>query len=196
MKPRIILGSRSPARQEILRDMGYEFEVMSADIDEKAIRHQNPVDLTMKIARAKAVALLAATVNQATLLITADKVVFMMDRICEKPETPDEAKLFLSALPISPVLFVTSVIVTNLESGFSAHGTDVASVLFRTISQGEIDELIAQGDVMNHAGAVDVSNQIVDRHVRAFIGEVESVRGFPKAMVNRLIPEAMNGGFP
>lgn len=41
---KIILGSQSQWRQQILKEMGYEFEVMSADIDEKAIRHKDPRD--------------------------------------------------------------------------------------------------------------------------------------------------------
>ncbi len=54
----IVLGSSSKWRKEVLRSMGYTFTTMSPDIDEKAIRDADPHILTLKIARAKAEALL------------------------------------------------------------------------------------------------------------------------------------------
>ncbi|MFS7952141.1 putative nucleoside triphosphate pyrophosphatase Maf-like protein [Helianthus anomalus] len=56
---RIILGSSSIARQKILAEMGYEFKIMSADIDEKAIRTEKPEDLVMALAKAKADAIVS-----------------------------------------------------------------------------------------------------------------------------------------
>ena len=54
----IILGSSSRWRKDILEKMGYEFTCMSPDIDEKAIRHEDPKEMTLMIARAKGKALL------------------------------------------------------------------------------------------------------------------------------------------
>ncbi|KAG4995436.1 hypothetical protein JHK86_032263 [Glycine max] len=51
--PKIILGSSSKARREILAEMGYEFTVMTADIDEKGIRREKPEDLVMALVEAK-----------------------------------------------------------------------------------------------------------------------------------------------
>ncbi|KAJ0596196.1 putative nucleoside triphosphate pyrophosphatase Maf-like protein [Helianthus annuus] len=56
---RVILGSSSIARQKILAEMGYEFKIMSADIDEKAIRTEKPEDLVMALAKAKADAIVS-----------------------------------------------------------------------------------------------------------------------------------------
>ncbi|KAG4387516.1 hypothetical protein AAZX31_11G237600 [Glycine max] len=50
---KIILGSSSKARREILAEMGYEFTVMTADIDEKGIRREKPEDLVMALVEAK-----------------------------------------------------------------------------------------------------------------------------------------------
>lgn len=55
---RVILGSSSPWRKEVLKILGYEFDCMSPDIDEKSIRDSDPHKLTLKIAHAKADALL------------------------------------------------------------------------------------------------------------------------------------------
>ncbi|GAY42705.1 hypothetical protein CUMW_068920 [Citrus unshiu] len=78
--PRIILGSSSMARKEILAEMGYEFTVVTAEIDEKSIRKDKPEDLVMALAEAKAEAIRsrlqsAGQLNPTTLLITADTLV-------------------------------------------------------------------------------------------------------------------------
>ncbi|PWA60997.1 Maf-like protein [Artemisia annua] len=56
---KIILGSSSIARRKILAEMGYEFTLMSADIDEKAIRTEKPEELVMALAKAKADAIVS-----------------------------------------------------------------------------------------------------------------------------------------
>jgi septum formation protein len=86
---RIILGSSSKTRQAILRELGYDFDVLTADIDESAIRRESAEDLVLALAEAKAEAILAKLSNAQqhsdesssrnlqtlVLLITADQVV-------------------------------------------------------------------------------------------------------------------------
>uniref|UniRef100_A0A804MV59 Maf-like protein CV_0124 n=2 Tax=Zea mays TaxID=4577 RepID=A0A804MV59_MAIZE len=81
---KLILGSSSVARKHILEEMGLEFQVMTADIDEKSIRRENPDDLVMVLAEAKADAIMSRLNiddyqkegSQPTLLITSDIVYF------------------------------------------------------------------------------------------------------------------------
>ncbi|KAK9947073.1 hypothetical protein M0R45_012509 [Rubus argutus] len=56
---KIILGSSSLARRKILTEMGYEFTLMTADIDEKSIRKEKPEELVMVLAQAKANAIIS-----------------------------------------------------------------------------------------------------------------------------------------
>lgn len=77
---KIILGSSSMARRQILAEMGYEFEIVTADIDEKSIRREKPEELVMALAEAKADAIISKLKISShvdddaysTLLITAD----------------------------------------------------------------------------------------------------------------------------
>ncbi|XP_070024151.1 uncharacterized protein [Nicotiana sylvestris] len=79
---KIILGSSSMARRKILADMGYDFTVMTADIDEKSIRKENAEELVVALAEAKADAIMSRLETtdhleentHPTLLITADTV--------------------------------------------------------------------------------------------------------------------------
>src|SRR3989344_5547078 len=96
---KIILGSQSKGRRKMLEEMGYEFEVRSANIDEKAIRIDDPKELTLALARAKAEALRAQFLEDA-ILITSDQVVVWNGEIREKPQDKKKAEDFLEGYNI------------------------------------------------------------------------------------------------
>ncbi|KAB1220634.1 hypothetical protein CJ030_MR3G009416 [Morella rubra] len=86
---KIILGSSSKSRRTILAEMGYEFTILTADIDEKGIRKEKPEDLVMALAEAKADAVISKlhTVNnqvrgdEQTILISADTAEAILQRL-------------------------------------------------------------------------------------------------------------------
>ncbi|CAN4083268.1 unnamed protein product [Withania somnifera] len=102
---KIILGSSSMARRKILADMGYEFTVMSADIDEKSIRKNNAEELVVALAEAKADAIMSRLKRidhkeedtHPTLLVTADTVAVYQGIIREKPSSKEEARHFIKS---------------------------------------------------------------------------------------------------
>ncbi|XP_041009261.1 7-methyl-GTP pyrophosphatase-like isoform X6 [Juglans microcarpa x Juglans regia] len=147
----IILGSSSMARRQILTEMGYEFTIMSADIDEKVIRREKPADLVMALAEAKADAIVSRLKSTAqfeveahsTLLITADtiiqgyflllhlidfEVVVYEGIIREKPSSKEEAREFIKGYSGGQAEVVGSVLVTNLKTGKRKGGWDRAEV--------------------------------------------------------------------
>ncbi|KAA0041604.1 maf-like protein [Cucumis melo var. makuwa] len=103
---KIILGSSSVARRKILSEMGYEFTIMSADIDEKAIRKEKPEELVVALAEAKADAIISNLQNidthekeaEQTVLIAADTA----DAILGRLSTDDFMK------DAEPTLLITS----------------------------------------------------------------------------------------
>ncbi|XP_055804200.1 uncharacterized protein LOC129873184 isoform X3 [Solanum dulcamara] len=122
---KIILGSSSMARREILADMGYVFTVMSADIDEKSIRKDNAEELVVALAEAKADAIMSRLKTtdhleentHPTLLITADTVAVYEGIIREKPSSKEEARQFIKSYSGGQATVVGSVVVTNLTKG-------------------------------------------------------------------------------
>ncbi|XP_038905430.1 7-methyl-GTP pyrophosphatase isoform X1 [Benincasa hispida] len=86
---KIILGSSSVARRKILSEMGYEFTIMSADIDEKAIRKERPEELVVALAEAKADAIISNLQKihthekeaEPTILIAADTAEAILGRL-------------------------------------------------------------------------------------------------------------------
>lgn len=195
---KLILGSSSVARQQILAEMGYQFTLMTADIDERAIRMEKPEDLVMVLAEAKADAIISKLQTsdykndaEPTLLITADIVVVHQGVIREKPSDEDEARLFLKGYSGDHVSTVGSVLVTNLKTGTRKGAYDKAEVYFHDIPDEIIEELIEEGVVLNVAGGLLLKHPLTSRFVEAVVGSSDSVMGLNKELTEKLIQEAL-----
>ncbi|XP_021851276.1 uncharacterized protein [Spinacia oleracea] len=209
---KIILGSKSKARREIMVEMGYEFTIMTANIDEKAIRKEKPEDLVMALAEAKADAiisklqiadkqvndseptlLISADTAEATLtkpsngdlrtdagpsiLITGDQVVVYEGMIREKPSSKEEARQYLKDYSGRKASTLSSVLVTNLQTGFR---------------KGEWDKVeIEEGEVLHVAGGLIIEHPLILPLVKQVVGTTDSVMGLPKAVTERLIADSL-----
>ena len=185
---KIILGSASKGRQEVLEKAGYEFEVMAADIDEKAIRFSDPQRLTLALANAKADALLPRIVESA-LLITSDQVVFHNGEIREKPESEEQAREYLRTCAEHPSQTVTAVAVTNTQTGERKDGVDLAKVYFNPIPRDVIEKYIQEGTPLAHAGGFTITSPIIRPYVQRIEGAEDSVIGLPMELTEKLISE-------
>ncbi|KAF8409970.1 hypothetical protein HHK36_002490 [Tetracentron sinense] len=166
---KIILGSSSTARQKILAEMGYEFKIMTADIDEKGIRKEKPEELVMVLAEAKADAIISKleTANyqekdaETTLLITADTVCLYSFLLL----------LYILTMVVSPTWnagysgghagTVGSVVVTNLKTGTRKGGWD------KTEKSEALEERTLQSDAYpnaSHKKYLDGNNEMVYFH--------------------------------
>lgn len=173
---KIILGSRSNGRKRILTEMGFDFECMQADIDEKSIRDDNAEKLTLALANAKADAILPR-IKENVILITSDQVVRWNDGIREKPENKNEAREFLDTLGRYPAETVTAVTVVNTKTGERRDGVDIARVYFKEIPTEDIDKLIGEGKIFSWAGAFCIDDPIIKKYVEKIEGERESIIG-------------------
>ncbi|KAJ7953006.1 Maf-like protein [Quillaja saponaria] len=196
---KIILGSSSMARQKILAEMGYEFTIVTADIDEKGIRRKQPEELVVALAEAKADAIIprlssAGQLEEdapATLLITADTVVVYEGMIREKPTSKEEAREFIKGYSGGHAEVVGSVLVTNLKTGKRKGGWDRAEVYFLDIPDEVIDNLIDEGITLNVAGGLMLEHPLTFPFVDAVIGTIDTVMGLSTDLTERLILEAL-----
>eukprot|EP00890_Picochlorum_soloecismus_P001758 jgi/Picsp_1/2583/NSC_00814-R1_maf-like protein len=192
------LGSGSQSRKQLLGELldplGVGFETMSADIDEKAIRVADPRELVVKLAHAKADAILRRMedegVEKKGFLLTCDQVVVHENNILEKPETAEEARRFIDGYGRSPASTVGSVVCTNLESGERVETVDVATILFRPIPKETVDALVEEGEIFWCAGGLMVEHPLVVPHVVDMEGGIDSVMGLKKESVVRLVIKA------
>ncbi|KAF6983623.1 hypothetical protein CFC21_001779 [Triticum aestivum] len=196
---KLILGSSSVARKNILNEMGFEFQVMTADIDERSIRREDPDELVMLLAEAKADAIMSRMNisdyqkegDQPTLLITSDIVVVHEGIIREKPSSKEEARQFLKGYSGAHVSTVGGVVVTNLTTGKKLGSLDKAEVYFHDIPDEIIENLIDEGVVFRVAGGLLLEHPLVLPLVEAVVGSSDSVMGLSKDLANKLIHEAL-----
>ncbi|GAB5355564.1 hypothetical protein AAMO2058_000216300 [Amorphochlora amoebiformis] len=193
---KIILGSKSQTRQDILRELGFSFDIKPANIDEKAIRCPDPNQLVIKLGIAKAQAILPELKKQyaglkgKVLLITGDQVVVHEGRILEKPESAEEARMFIRGYGRSPAETVGSVVVTDVMSGKQWRRVDRAKIFYEAIPEAVIDDLIKEGEIFWSAGALRVEDPLVSPYLIRIEGTIDSVMGMKKQDVLDLIKQA------
>ncbi|KAL8211142.1 hypothetical protein R6Q57_005579 [Mikania cordata] len=187
------------ARRKILQEMGYDFTVMVADIDEKSIRREKPEDLVMALAEAKADAIISRLGIEGhkeenahpKLLITADTVVVYEGMIREKPSSKEEARHFVKGYSGGCAIVVGSVVITNLTTGIRKRGWDRSEVYFLDIPDVAIDRLIDDGVTLNVAGGLMLEHPLTAPFVDSVIGSPDGVMGLCKSLTQKLIEESL-----
>lgn len=185
---KLILGSASKSRQRILKRAGYEFEVISADINEKAIRSENIKELVVMLAGAKADALLKI-INEPAILITADQVVVCNGEAYEKPIDADEARKFLRSYNLHPAQTLNGVTVINTATGKRIERFDVSTIKFKQIPEQIIEQLIIEKDIFNQAGAFSTEDPLLVPYVDHIDGTLDSVEGLPMDLIKEMITQ-------
>ncbi|GIL70562.1 hypothetical protein Vretimale_3684 [Volvox reticuliferus] len=197
-KPRIILGSSSFARRQIMDQLaeehGFSYEVKTADINEKAIRDPSPDTLVRLLARAKKDAIIQkmrdGDEEMRGLLITCDQVVVHEDYILEKPGSVDEVHEYMEGYGRSPASTVSAVLATDLVSGREVEEVERAFIQLKPIPSDVREKLIAEGTVFYCAGGLMIEHPLVEAYVERLDGSICSVMGLPKHVVLRLMVEA------
>ncbi|GAX76057.1 hypothetical protein CEUSTIGMA_g3500.t1 [Chlamydomonas eustigma] len=208
-KPKIILGSASSSRKKIMDDLasqyGFNYTVKTADIDEKAIRFQDPHQLVLALGHAKRDAILSKLAaetstsgsisssedhNTNAYLITCDQVVVHGGRILEKPENENECREFIRGYGESPASTVGSVVCTSLSTGRSYEEVDVSHIHIATIPEEVITKLVEEGACMWCAGGLMIEHPLVSPYIQKIEGTEDGVRGLSKALVTKLLLEA------
>ena len=174
--PRLILGSASPRRLQLLAQIGIvPDELRAADIDESPLKSEAPRDYVRRIALAKAEALGA---KPGEVRLCADTTVAVGRRILGKPENRDEAAQFMRLMSGRRHKVLTAVVLN--QAGKSRARLVETLVRMRPISAAELERYLDVGDWQGKAGAYAIQGAAA-----AFIpwiqGSFSSVVGLPLA---------------
>lgn len=170
---KVILGSSSLGRKQILAKAGLKFEVIAPDIDERAIRDGDPRILTQALAGAKAIAIAAKCGVEPAVIITADQVAVYRDEIREKPATKDEAIRWLSQYDATaPVEFITTIFVSRVGGEYATQQQTHRSVLwYDRLPPLIIRRLVDIGTVMQSCGACALEDPLIAHYICSIDGE-------------------------
>jgi septum formation protein len=177
----VVLGSNSPRRKELLLglDIKYEVKVLPG-IEETYPEGLRKEEIPVYIAQLKAEAY-RAFMEEDTLLITADTIVWLEDKVYGKPENEAEAKEMLRALSGKTHEVITGVCLTTREKQQTFHA--VSSVKFTRLEEEEIDYYVKKYKPYDKAGAYGVQEWIGYIGVESLSGSFYNVMGLPVRML-------------
>ncbi len=152
MYPKIILASRSPRRQELLKSLNVDFVVKIPDIEEEKKPQEGPIQFVRRIAREKAEAI---ECNEEDLIIAADTIVYCRDRIIGKPRDSSDAYEQLSFLSACSHEVISGLCIKGTKGEIQiAH--EVSKVFFRKLSREEILAYIKSREPLDKAGSYGI----------------------------------------
>ncbi len=188
----LVLASASPRRRGYLHQLGYDFEVMAPEIEEKPCPNEAAAAYVLRNAREKSAAVIPRAPSGA-VVVAADTVVVLNGRIMEKPETPAHAHDMLRALSGHTHQVITAVCIRCAESPGAeivrsfAVTTDVE---FKDLPDDEIEAYIRSGEPLDKAGAYAIQGRAAYM-IRQIRGSYTNVVGLPLTELE----EVLSGDF-
>ena len=173
---KIVLGSKSPRRQELLEGIGIDFTIRTKDTDESYPSDLNPLDIPVYIAQNKANALIEELASD-EIIICADTVVIVDNIILGKPNNEKEAIEMLQLLSGKTHSVTTGVVIASSEKTTSFNST--TEVTFKDLSEEEINYYIENYKPFDKAGSYGIQEWIGFIGVTSIKGSYFNVVGLP-----------------
>lgn len=185
--PPLFLASASPRRRELLAQIGVDFSLLNAPIDETPLPGELPGAYVERLALYKARAGLAALpAGQPGVVLGADTAVILDGRILGKPVDEQDALAMLAGLSGREHQVLTAI---ALASTAQARVLSVASrVRFRAISATEAGAYWASGEPQDKAGSYAIQG-LAAIFVESLEGSYSAVVGLPLCETAQLLGE-------
>lgn len=182
---RVVLASASPRRRQLLEQLGWTFEIVPADIDERRLPGETPGQVVMRLSKLKGEAV--AGRRPGALVIASDTIVVREDGgIFGKPSDEAEAARMLSALRGKFHSVYSGVAL--FWKGRSLCRFSRARVRFRDLGAPDMDAYIESGDWRGKAGGYAVQGRgglLVD----SIEGDYSTVVGLPLPLLGYMMEE-------
>ncbi len=173
---KIILGSKSPRREQLFKELGLDFEIqIKNDIDETIPPGLSRQESAIFPAKTKADAF--PEIEKDTILITADTIVCIDEKILTKPDDFDDAVDMLRTLSNEKHQVITGVCIKthNKEITFA----DTTDVYFNKLTEEEIEYYINKYKPYDKAGAYGIQEWIGYIGISKIEGSYFNVVGLP-----------------
>ena len=185
-RPRLILASASPRRAELLREHGYEFEIIRSPLPEPVqfLPGLSPLERAEASSefKARSVAKLVAV----GWVLAADTIASLGGRIFGKPADRDDARRILQALWGTTHQVITGVTLLDASNGATLIRHDSTDVTMRRLSEREIEDYLDSGAWEGKAGAYGIQDQ-GDAFVERIDGSFTNVVGLPMELLAKML---------
>ena len=190
-RARLILASQSPRRIELMRESGFDVDVIPADIDETPMLGESPFALVERLATSKAQAVATAHAQAGEIVLAADTIVTVDGEALGKPADDADAHAMLRRLSGRTHQVATGVCLLRAAGDVAPAVQDVFSVVtdvtFYDLTDEEVDAYVASGEPADKAGAYGIQGVGGRMLVRGIDGDFYNVVGLPIAEVVRHI---------
>lgn len=180
---KIILASGSPRRKQLLEWAEVPFEIVMKETDESYPSELTPDAIAIHIARNKALAVLPMVAADAVIL-AADTIVVLNNRIIGKPKSRQDAITTLQDLSGSKHAVVTGVVIRQGEKEIAF--ADATDVFFHELTNEQIEFYIDKYQPFDKAGAYAIQEWIGVVGIKSVKGDFYNVMGLP---VSRVVKE-------
>lgn len=198
---KIILASKSPRRQALLKKLNLDFEIMVSEFDESKVekKGKKPCEYAMNLASQKALTVAnlitekiknskcAGEKKHEYMVIGADTIVVLNDHILGQPADEADARRMLKDLSGVNNEVITGISIIRLKDGKITQSSDYEStfVQFKNLSDYEIDRYIKTGEPMDKAGAYGIQG-VASIFVEKINGCYFNVVGLPLMKLSKL----------
>jgi septum formation protein len=177
----LVLASKSPRRQEILKNANLSFHTFSSEISENLNENMSLDDALQELSRRKASAAIekyASLWSRPTIVLAADTIVVLNRDVLGKPIDRAEAKNFLSRLSGRNHDVKTAFCLWNLETNEILSDCITSEVEFKKISDAELERYLDTDEPYDKAGAYGIQGMgrsFVASHTNSFF----NIMGLP-----------------
>ena len=171
----IVLGSKSPRRQQLMHRITDDFVVDISDIDESTSLNMSPLEAVQDIAKRKGLDIVKR--HPGKIVISADTIVVIDNMILGKPIDEADASRMLNLLSNRTHQVITAYCLLKDNKFLEEYVT--SEVTFHKLSQELIDSYIKSGSPMDKAGAYGAQDNNDFLIVKEIKGSRDNVIGFP-----------------
>jgi septum formation protein len=158
---------------------GFRFSVCAKPVEELRGADESPVDYVRRLARDKAE---AAWESPGEIVLGADTIVVIDDRVLEKPADADDARAMLRLLSGREHTVITGICLRHRFGSVVDHSA--TQVRFAPLTESEIAEYVASGEPFDKAGAYAIQG-LASKFVESVKGCYFNVMGLPLSLVYR-----------
>lgn len=176
---RFILASQSPRRRELLAQLGIDFTVQSADVEETSVAFETAAQYVRDVALLK-----TRAIHTEHVVIGSDTIVVQHGRVLHKPKSAEEAYAHLRALSGATHEVMTAVAIK--EGCKEVTFVETVHVTFYELSDALIEAYVATGDPFDKAGGYGIQTDGVF-FVKKIDGDYLSVVGLPLARLTQTL---------
>lgn len=182
---KVLLGSNSPRRRELLAMMDIPFEVVKFDVDESYPANLPAAEVPLYLSKLKSKAY-RPKLKDGQLLITADTVVICDGKILGKPSNERQAVEMLRTLSGRHHKVVTGVTIATPSSTESF--SETTEVEFDNIADDDIKYYVSKYHPLDKAGAYGIQEWIGTVGIKGINGCYYNVMGLPTTLLHRRLP--------